>query len=382
MMGAPLALLWLGALASAPVATRLEVRVTEPAARGGAPDVDTDVEDAGLTGALAQALVDAGLPATRARVGAADAPCGDGCLRVLVQRTGAQRFVVDVRATGQSSRALVQLNASASAFDLAHALAIQVEVLADRTHAARRRTAHAARAVRAALASTDDAGPADATAPAGTPADSAPADQVVAPGAVAPARADATPPSRSPDEPPTVRTAPGAPGARDARLAIDVSALVLAAPDGDLFMHGATVGTRVRIGHAGQVRAAIALLRPQRRSLVNTPYQRELLPLELVISGEVPRVPALHVGVGLEAVLVSGEVAGRDGPSDWSLGAIGRIEYRYAIRSFALLAAVQAALHPPPWRTGREDQSPSPSPMADMPPWTMGAALGLEFTVF
>jgi hypothetical protein len=100
------------------------------------------------------------------------------------------------------------------------------------------------------------------------------------------------------------------------------------------------------------------------------------------VASELPRVPALHVGVGLEAVLVSGEVAGRDGPSDWSLGAIGRIEYRHAIRSFALLAAAQAALHPPPWRTGRADKSSNPSPMTDMPPWTMGAALGLEFTVF
>jgi hypothetical protein len=162
-------------------------------------------------------------------------------------------------------------------------------------------------------------------------------------------------------------------------MGLDVAALLLAAPGDDhLLMRGSTVGARVRIGRGADVRAGIAFLRPERRSVGDTSFQRELLPLQLVVASQLPRLRALRVGVGAEAVLVGGEVSGRERPSSWALGAIGRVEYRHAIRSFALLAALQTALHPPPWRTGPRD----PLPLAGVPLWTMSAALGLEFTIF
>jgi hypothetical protein len=183
------------------------------------------------------------------------------------------------------------------------------------------------------------------------------------------------------DAPAVQAVAPPAPAPTiaDARLGLDVAALLLAAPGGDhLLMHGSTVGARVRIGKSGDVRAGIAFLRPERRTQDGTLYQRELLPLQLVVANHLPRLPALRLGVGAEAVLVGGEESGRERPSSWTLGAIGRVEYRYAIRSFALLAAVQTALHPRPWRTGPRDSLP----LAGLPAWTVSTALGLEFTIF
>ena len=86
----------------------------------------------------------------------------------------------------------------------------------------------------------------------------------------------------------------------------------------------------------------------------------------------------LRAGVGLEASVVDIEDAGREYPSSWSLGALGRAEYRYAIHRFALLGAVQAALHPAAWRTGPRHLRSASS----LPPWTLSLALGMKFTIF
>jgi len=118
-------------------AVRFEVSVTAPDRSAGG-----DVEDASLTGALAQALIDVGLPALRASDYAA--PCGDGCVGVLVQRLADQRFLIEVRASAEAVRAELELG-PASPFDVAHALAIQVEMLADRLLQRRKLRARRAR---------------------------------------------------------------------------------------------------------------------------------------------------------------------------------------------------------------------------------------------
>ncbi|HET6148083.1 MAG TPA: hypothetical protein VFH68_11185 [Polyangia bacterium] len=355
---------------------RLEVRVTAAAPGGGA-----DLEDAGLSGALAQALIDAGLPATRAHD--SGAPCHEGCLSVRVQRTAARRFVVEVRAPGDSARAQLQLAAGASSFDLAHALAIEVEVLSARTHARRRRPPRAA-PVMAAAGETHTAPVIadDAPVPAAAPA----SPEAARTSGPAPVRFagddDATLPHSPIDDAPAVQAAPPprAPTVDDARLGLDVAALVLAAPPGDhhLLMYGSTVGARLRLGQNGDVRAGIAFLHPERQSRAGIRYQRELQPMELVVASSLPRLRALRVGVGAQATLASGEESGRERPSSWAFGPIGRLEYRHAIRSFALLAALQIAMHPPRWHTGPRD----PLPLAGVPPLTMSAGLGLEFTIF
>jgi len=359
-------------------AAQLEVRVTAPDPGGEAGDV----EDASLTGALAQALIDAGLPALRARDGGA--PCRDGCLRVHVRRLAAQRFLVEVRASARSSaRAQLQLGAAAAAFDVAHALAIEVEALVERTRAQRARAARPA-----ALITASDATP--ATPPVTS---DAPPSAVVSADGESPqplgalrrdrrqASDDSTLTSLSVAETPAQVAPPSAPSAPvdDARVALDVAAMMLASPGDDhLFMLGSTVGARVRIAPGGELRAGIAFLRPERRWLAGTSYRRELLPLQLALSGQVPQLPALRLGVGVEGILVGVDESGHERPSSWSLGALGRTEYRYAIRSFALLAAAQAALHPASWHTGPRD----PQPLAGMPSLTVSLALGLQFTIF
>ena len=157
----------------------------------------------------------------------------------------------------------------------------------------------------------------------------------------------------------------------EARVALNVAALMLVGTSGGLFMHGSTLGVRVLFGRRLDLRAGISFLRPE-----DGTYHRELLPLQLSATIDVPRLSGLRAGGGVEAVLVSGDEGARDSPSAWSLGAIGRLEYRHAIRSFALMSSVQAALHPRSWSTG------DLAPALAIPPWTLAASLGLEFRIF
>jgi hypothetical protein len=163
----------------------------------------------------------------------------------------------------------------------------------------------------------------------------------------------------------------------DERLALNVAAMVVAGSSGDLLMHGSTLGLRLRLTHRLDARASISLLRPENVQQQGKAYHLELLPLALSAAYEIPGVPALRAGGGVEAMLVTGDRDNSDGPSYWAFGPTARVEYRYAIRSFALLSAVQASLHPGSWSAGRDD-----GPRVAIPLWTMGVSLGLEFKVF
>jgi hypothetical protein len=162
----------------------------------------------------------------------------------------------------------------------------------------------------------------------------------------------------------------------EARVALNVAALMLVGTSGGLFMHGSTVGVRVVLGHRVDLRAGISFLRPENGKDRAAAYRRELLPLQLSTTLEVPHLSGLRAGGGMEAVLVSSDAGAGETPSAWSLGAIGRIEYRHAIRSFALMSSVQAALHPRSWSIG------DGAPALAMPPWTLAVSLGLEFRLF
>src|SRR4029079_6798926 len=110
---------------------RAEVRVT-------ASDRDGNA-DAGLASALAQALVDAGLPAAPGRRSRGE--CRDECVGVSVRKTDTGGFMIEVRARGELALELVRVDPGASSFDRVHALAIEVELLAARAHPPRGRRA-------------------------------------------------------------------------------------------------------------------------------------------------------------------------------------------------------------------------------------------------
>jgi hypothetical protein len=161
------------------------------------------------------------------------------------------------------------------------------------------------------------------------------------------------------------------------RMALNVAAMVLAGTAGGLFMHGSTVGIRLRVTHRLDARASLSLLKPQNISHQGDAYRLEMLPLALAAAVEMPGVPGLRLGGGVEGLLIGGERSGREAGLYWSIGPIGRLEYRYAIRTFALMASLQAALHPASWNTAG-----NAGPLVTVPPWTIGASLGLEFRIF
>jgi len=345
---------------------RADVRVTAADAGGDA--------DPGLASALAQALVDAGLPAAPER-GTSD-DCRDDCVRVSVRKTDDRGFVIEVRARGgDSALAPVRLDPTASSFDQVHALAIEVELLAGRVHPARRRHARPALVVASPALPlrpepTDAPGDAAAVEERALPA-TPPAPASLPTGVAPPAQA---PPGRA--VPAVHEQAQRTAAPADERLALNVAALVLSGPPDGLFMHGSTVGVRVRLTPRLDARASISFLRPENVEQQGISRHLELLPLAASAAVEIPGLPALRAGAGVEGALVGGEVGGHDGPSSWAIGPIARLEYRHAIRSFALMAALQAAAHPAAWNTARGDDAPA------IPLWTVGASLGLEFKVF
>jgi hypothetical protein len=362
-----LASLLAGALAPAGEGARADLRVTATDAAGGA--------DAGLASALAQALIDAGLPAAPDRGAPGD--CRNECVRVSVRKTEDRGFVIELSGRGDLALAPVRPDPTASSFDQVHALAIEVELLAERMRAPRRRHARpAAVAVSRPPAATPRA--VDVAIEEGAPATDAepelvppqPMDEPVPAPAPGPAVDQAVPAVRQPAPKPTAAPA-------DERLALNVAAMVVAGTSGDLVMHGSTLGLRLRLTHRLDARASIALLRPENVEQQGTSYHLELLPLAASVAYEIPGVPSLRAGGGIEALLVTGDRDDRDGPSYWAFGPTARVEYRYGIRSFALFSAVQAALHPASWSAGRDD-----GPRVAIPLWTVGASLGLEFKVF
>jgi hypothetical protein len=361
-----LASLLAGTQAPAGEGARADLRVTAADASGGA--------DAGLASALAQALVDAGLPAAPDRGAPGD--CRNECVHVSVRKTEDRGFVIEVRGRGDLALEPVRPDPNASPFDQVHALAIEVELLAERMHAPRRRHARPA----AVAASQPPPAPPRAVAVAideGAPAAPAEPELAAPPVVDEPAPTPAAAPPADHAVPAVEQTAQPKAAPADERLALNVAAMVLAGTSGGVLMHGSTLGLRLRLTHRLDARASICLLRPQNVEQQGTAYHLELLPLAATAAYEIPGVPSLRAGAGVEALLVTGDRDDRDGPSYWAFGPTARVEYRYAIRSFALLSAVQAALHPASWNAGRDD-----GPRVAIPLWTVGVSLGLEFKVF
>jgi hypothetical protein len=316
-------------------------------------DVDGSA-DGGLAHALAQALIDAGLPA-RPAVDEGTI-CRLPCLRVTVRRTSEDLFVVEVRNGEQRTETPLRLDPSASSFDRAHALAVAVELAADRPRPTRLR--HRARAsaperlnepiTPVALVAVRSSEPSASLAP------------------VSPSPSDGTMQVRSSQPPPVP----------EERLALNVGLTSLGGTTGGLFMYGATVGLRLRVRGGVDVRAAVCLLRPQHVRSDGVLLRRELLPLQLAAAVGVPRLPSVRAGIGVELVSSAGDLKGQEMPAGWSPGPIARIEYRHQIRTFALLATIQGAYHHASWIAIGDG-----NPFFVLSPWTVSGSLGFEFRI-
>jgi len=351
-------------LASSPPAAarpRADIRVTVTDV-GGAADV-------GLADALARTLAEAGLTASPAHRPSGD--CGDECVQVSVRKLDEHGFLVEVRARREVARAPVRLAPTASSFDQVHALAIEAELLTERVRPPRRK--HGPKTMSAS------AQPAPAPSP---------------PEDVATDADEPPPPPMSPDlhfssaYTPTTAAAPGAVSAvleqaqprvvpADERLALNVAGMVLTDTAGELFMRGVTLGLRLRVTRRLDASAFFTGMKAQNVVRRGDAYQLDMFPFALAAAVEIPGVPTLRVGGGVEGLLVGGERSGREPPPYWSIGPIVRVEHRYAIRTFALMSSLQLALHPASWNTAG-----NAGPLVTVPQWTLGASLGLEFKLF
>jgi hypothetical protein len=108
-----------------------------------------------------------------------------------------------------------------------------------------------------------------------------------------------------------------------------------------------------------------------------TAYKLDMFPFALTAGVAIPGLPIARVGGGVEGLLISGERSGQKAPLYWSIGPIARLEVRHALRSFALMSALQVALHPSSWNTAGDA-----GPLAAVPRWIVGASFGLEFRLF
>jgi hypothetical protein len=352
----------------------LAVLLLAPLGAKGTATEARESQDVALTNALIEALGDASMHAVRANDPAEACPAR--CLQVAVHRADPTRFIVDVRVHAARRRITVRLDPAAPRFDQIHALAIEVELLAERARARKPRPAPTAlansatggAAVGAKVEAADDAEEPPAETRTGKP-DDQPASALAA-----------QPPVAPPSGPsPTVETIQHTPVAapRPADLALNVAATVLAGTSGDLFMHGFSIGLRLRFTDRIDARLGAALLKPQNDHQGGVSFHREIMPLHLLVESETPRVPNLHVGLGVEAFVIEGEQNDRSVSNFLSVGAVGRIEYRYAIRSFALLSSLQAGFHPDAWSNVKEGSGP----LFEFSRWTLSAALGLEFNI-
>jgi hypothetical protein len=359
------AILLAALLASSPPSAarpRADIRVTVTDVAGAA--------DVVLADALARTLAEAGLTASPAHRPSGD--CGDECVHVSVRKLAEHGFLVEVRARREVARAPVRLAATASSFDQVHALAIEAELLTERVTPPRRKQGPKTTLIASAQ-------PAPASSPAGDVATDAPAPplsptspavdsssadtptMLAAPGAVSAALEQAQP-----------RVAPA-----DERWALNVAGMVLTDTAGDLFMRGVTLGLRLRVTRRLDASAFFTGMKAQNVVHRGDAYQLDMFPLALAAAVDIPGVPTLRVGGGVEGLLVGGERSGQKPPQYWSIGPIARLEHRYAVRAFALMSSLQLALHPTSWNTAGNG-----GPLVTVPQWTVGASVGLEFKLF
>jgi hypothetical protein len=144
---------------------------------------------------------------------------------------------------------------------------------------------------------------------------------------------------------------------------------------GSLVTEGVTVGLRLPISELLDVRARTALLRPARGKDHGVRYDRDLLPLDLLLTTAVLPLTRLRAGVGVAAAHVTDDDAGAG--SVWLLGPSATAEYRLPFPSFSVTGGLQVSWLPRAWRVTR-----APDAHFEFPVWTLAASLGLEFRVF
>jgi hypothetical protein len=352
-----LAALLAGAPPAASARPRVDLRVSATDA-GGATDV-------GLADALARTMAEAGLTASPAH---RSGDC-DECVHVSVRKVDGHEFVVEVRTLRDVARVPVRVGPTASSFDQVNALAIEAELLAQRMRPVRRK-----QVPKAVIAAAVQPVPAPSSPAEGSPeaGERPPRVSPFLESSIAVAPAPAGPLVASP-----VLQAQAPVPPSEQRLALNVAATVLSDTVGGLRGFGPTIGLRLRATRRLDVRASAGLLHDE-HNVAQGGAKLDVLPFAAGAAVAIPRVPSLSLGAGVEALLVAGARDGREAPRYWSFGQILRLEHRYAVRSFALLSSLQVALHPASWNTAGNNTEP----FVKLSPWTIGASLGLEFTIF
>ncbi len=348
---------------------RAPVEVTMVDASGPRDPVDPE--------SVARALADVGELVV---AGGSRQSCDQRCVRVAVRSLGDDRYLIETRGRARVLRSPLQLSPTASRFDRAHALAIEIELLVTRARDARatRRPAGAKLAAtlddrRSAIAAAAPPAPDDAATDGADPT------AAVEPEADEP-RAERAPVTAPP--PPTVPSlavagvAPPPAPARE-HLALSVAATVLTGLSSGMFQRGLALGIRVPFNHWLDVRAGGSLLRPEGRTVDGVKLHRELLPLDVLATVALPGIPGARSAVGLDARFITGEKAGVDAPEAWSLGISAGLEYRRTVRSLLLTSSVLGYYHPATWRTRGPDD-----PLFATPVFSLGVSLGLELKVF
>jgi hypothetical protein len=185
------------------------------------------------------------------------------------------------------------------------------------------------------------------------------------------------PPAARPPSPAASVAAPAPPPAavRPTRLALEVAGTVLGGLSGDLVTEGLTLGMRLPLAGWLDLRLRSGLLRPTRHRDHDGRYDRDLLPVDLMMTTTIPGLPGLRAGAGIGALHAGDDEAGAG--SVWAPGVTGRVEYRRAVGSFAVVAGLEAA-----WRPRLARVTTAPDARFEVPAWVAAACLGMEFAVF
>lgn len=329
---------------------------------GGAKDARTEAD-------LARALSDAGVSVSAGEV--FPPSCLYSCLHVVVRGGAPSQFYLEVRNARQAVRGALRLSTSASPFDQAHALAIQIELLGARARAeavgSRRRQSR--NRARAAIT-------ADATESVRKP--DGPQSLGLEP-FVEDSQIDRVATAASP--PPTVSTP--APTIQriervEPRVALGVSLTTLIGLSGEngLVARGIALEARARLGDRFDLRAGGALTGAERGTAQGGHFHRGVLPIYASSTIAIPHLAGLRAGAGIEAFFITGDQEGTDQPAAWSFGTRTSLVYSHAVRTFAMAVAVNALFHPMALRTDS-----ATAPPFNVPQWILSASLGLEFPV-
>jgi len=326
--------------------------------------------DASAEADLARALLDAGVSI----VADSFPGCGYSCVRVVVRGDDSRQFYLEVRSSKRVARGALRLSKSASRFDQAHALAIQIELLEARARAdapvSHRRLAGVAPVPQASVA--DVPGPSNQLdASEGAP--------VGWERVVKRIQGDEAP---APSSPLTVMSTPTSPvqpiERSEPRVALGVSLITLIglSSDVDMVARGIGLEARAPVGKWFDLRVGGALAGAERSTTQGTHSHRGVLPMYTTATIAVPHLVGLRAGTGIEAFFITGDDGGADEPGAWSFGTRTSLAYSHAVRTFAITAAANALFHPMALRTKTATYPPF-----DVPVWILGLSLGLEFRV-